>query len=274
MIIVGIIFLLPINIRKIVVNKLLLSLLVSASALGLTACGGGGGSGSSSSASTPVTNVSAAGAWQGIANPTGYTLDLIVMPSGKLYTIFGTVISGGALTVIGADFGSASTIGNALSGSFTEYFYNNQVYTGTITGTVVANTSISGSSVYNNGNKGTFALTPLSASTYNFNTPAVLSNITGSWSGTLLNGVATSVTVSSAGIMTGSGGGCSFAGTIAPDPSGVNVFATTITNGVGCTTPGLVQTGISISYVTNTGTHQFITMVNSANTGNVFMAQR
>jgi hypothetical protein len=252
------------------VNKLLLALLVSISAIGLTACGGGGGSSSSTPAPAPV---SASGAWTGLTGPSGYTLNLIVMPNNTIYTNFGTPVTGG-LSVLGVDFGSITSSGSTFSGPFREYLYNNTSYTGTVAGTVVANTSISGTSTYTNGNVGTFALTPLTSGSYNFNTPAVLSTVTGAWTGTLLTGVATTVTIASNGTLTGSGAGCTFAGTIAPDPSGVNVFATTITYGTGCPTVGLVESGISLSYITTSGSRQLISMVSSATTGGAFFAQR
>ena len=251
-------------------NKLLLALLVSISAVGLTACGGGGGSSSSTPAPAPV---SASGAWTGLTGPSGYTLNLIVMPNNTIYTNFGTPVTGG-LSVLGVDFGSITSSGSTFSGPFREYLYNNTSYTGTVAGTVVANTSISGTSTYTNGNVGTFALTPLTSGSYNFNTPAVLSTLTGAWTGTLLTGVATTVTIASNGTLTGSGAGCTFAGTIAPDPSGVNVFATTITYGTGCPTVGLVESGISLSYITTSGSRQLISMVSSATTGGAFFAQR
>lgn len=256
---------------KVTVNKLLLALLISISAVGLTACGGGGGGGSSSTA--PVTNVSASGVWTGLTGPYGYTINLIVMPDNTIYTNFGTPISGG-LSVLGVNFGSVTSSGSAFSGPFREYLYDNTSYAGTLAGTVVANTSISGTSTYTNGDIGTFALTPLTSGSYNFNTQAVLSTVTGAWTGTLLTGVATTVTIASNGTLTGSGAGCTFTGTIAPDPSGVNVFATTITYGTGCPTVGLVETGISLSYITTSGSRQLISMVSSATTGGAFFANR
>jgi len=262
-----------ITIYKVTVNKLFLSLLVSISAIGLTACGGGGGGSSGSSTPPPVANVSASGVWTGIASPSGYTLNLIVMPDNTNYSIFGTPISGG-LSVIGADFGSVSSSGSSFTGSFREYYYNNTSTTGTTSGSVVANTSLSGTSKFATGSTGTYALVPLTAGGYNFNTPAVLSNVTGSWVGTLLTGVATTVTIASNGTLAGSGAGCTFTGTIAPDPSGVNIFATSITYGSGCPKVGLVETGISLSYITTSGTRQLLSMVSSATTGGAFFAQR
>lgn len=238
----------------------------------MAACGGGGGGGSGSSTAAP-TNVSAAGVWTGIALPAGYELNLIVMPNNTLYSLFGTPISGG-LSVLGVDFGSVTSSGSSFSGSFKEYYYNNTSTTGTTSGTVVANTSLSGTSTFANGGTGSYALIPLTRGGYNFNTTAVLSTITGSWVGSLLTGVATTVTINSNGTLTGSGSGCSFTGTIAPDSSGVNVFATTITYGTGCPTVGLVETGITLSYITTSGSRQLVSMVSSSTTGGAFFANR
>ena len=255
-------------------KKILISLFATASILGLSACGGGGGGGSSSSTPAPApANVSAAGVWTGIALPSGYELNLVVMPNNTLYSLFGTPISGG-LSVLGVDFGSVISSGSSFSGSFKEYYYNNTSTTGTTTGTVVANTSLSGRSTFANGGTGSYALIPLTAGGYNFNTPAALSTITGSWVGSLLTGVATTVTISSNGTLTGSGAGCTFTGTIAPDTSGVNVFATTITYGTGCPSVGLVESGITLSYITTSGTRQLVSMVSSSTTGGAFFANR
>jgi hypothetical protein len=248
-------------------------LAIAAFPLILAACGGGGGGSSSTPAPAPVVNVSASGVWSGITGPTGYTMNLIVMPNNTVYTNFGTPVSGG-LSVLGVNFGSVTSSGSSFSGPFREYLYNNTSYSGTLSGTVVANSSISGTATYTNGGAGTFALVPLTSGSYNFNTPAVLSTITGAWVGTLLTGTATTVTIASNGTLSGSGGGCTFVGTIAPDPSGVNVFATSITYGSTCPTVGLVQTGISLSYITTSGTRQLLSMVSSATTGGAFFAQR
>ena len=249
--------------------KKALYLLGALTSVFLMACGGGGGGGTSA----PVTNVSAAGVWTGLGLPSGYELNLVVMPNNTYYSLFGIPISGG-LSVVGVDFGSVTSSGSSFSGTVKEYLYNNTSFTGTTSGTVVANTSLSGTSQYSNGNTGSYALIPLTAGGYNFNTPAVLSTITGSWVGSLLTGVATTVTINSNGTLTGSGAGCTFTGTIAPDSSGVNVFATTITYGTGCPSVGLVETGITLSYITTSGTHQLVSMVSSSTTGGAFFANR
>jgi hypothetical protein len=250
---------------------MLKTLTIFATALALAACGGGGGGSSSSSTPAPAPAVSAAGVWTGLALPSGYELNLVVMPDNKLYSIFGTPISGG-LGIIGADFGSVTASGNSFAGTFTEYFFDNTSLTGSLNGSVVANTSLSGTTVYSDGSRGSFALAPLKLNGYNFNTPAILSDITGTWVGQLLIGVSATVTIQANGSLSGSGAGCTFTGKIAPDPSGVNVFATTITYGSGCPSVGLVETGISLSYLTTSGSRQFISMVSSASTGGAFFS--
>ena len=72
-----------------------------------------------------------------------------------------------------------------------------------------------------------------SASPYfNFNTPALLSDIIGIWSGAILDGESAAATMSSNGTFTGlSNLGCVFSGTITPDSSNNNFFDVSLTFG-------------------------------------------
>jgi hypothetical protein len=110
--------------RKPIIKKVLLTSTSLFLTTLLVACGGGGSGGGSSSSTAAPANVSAAGVWTGIARPSGYELDLIVMPNNTLYSLFGTPISGG-LSVLGVDFGSVTSSGSSYTGSFKEYYYNN-----------------------------------------------------------------------------------------------------------------------------------------------------
>lgn len=237
----------------------------------LLACGGGGGSNSSS---TPaVNNVSAQGFWQGTSS-TGYISDLIILPNNHFYNIYGTNNNGG-LTVVGFDSGSSSVKGNIFTGSLTEYLYTGQVFTGNGSSTVIPNTSITGSTSYSNGNTSSFAFTPLSG--FNYNTPALISAVSGNWSGTMLNGTAAVISVASNGAVTGSNAGCPFSGSALPDSSNTNFFNVSVNFGAGtCSFPGQIFTGIAINYPTKSGTTQLLVAVtNAANTyGALFMAQR
>jgi hypothetical protein len=69
------------------------------------------------------------------------------------------------------------------------------------------------------------------ASSFNYNTPANLSAIAGSWSGTTVGGQSGTLAVNSSGSFTGSIGGCAMTGQLTPRPSGKNVFNATVTFG-------------------------------------------
>ncbi len=235
----------------------------------ISGCGGGGGGGTSS----PTTNASAQGVWQGTSS-TGYTLDLIVLPNNQFVDIFGTPTGGNGLTVLGYDAGTGSISGSTLTANITEYISTGQSATGTLNGTVVTGSSINGSATYSNGNTSTFSLTPLTG--FNYNTPATLASIGGTWNGTLLGGGSATLTVnSSTGAFTGlSSAGCSFTGTVTPNAS-VNAYTTTLTMGNSpCAYPGTTTTGIAVIYPTTSGTTQLIAQANSGTVSAMFFAQR
>lgn len=240
---------------KISVVAMLVAALVSA-------CGGGGSGGAASSTS-PV------GVWQGTSS-SGYQLDLMVLPNGKFYNLYGTM-SGNTFSIYGFDVGTYS--GN-IAGTVTDYYYAGGIYSGSLTGSATSS-SISGSATYTNGVTTTFSLSPLSS--YTFNTSASLNNILGAWSGQTLNGTPASVSVASGGAFTGSSGGCSFSGQTTPSASGENYFDTTLTFGSSpCVNPGQTYSGITIEYPTNTGRNQLnVIVTNSGNSsGYLFLAQR
>lgn len=108
---------------KVTVNKLLLSLLVSISAVGLTACGGGGG-GSSSTTATPATPVTVpllTAISNGINN--GSTIGFSVTGYWSIPT--NTITSGSGIT---DDFPATSDIVNSIS-----YLKQHSVTTGSAT---------------------------------------------------------------------------------------------------------------------------------------------
>jgi hypothetical protein len=62
-----------------------------------------------------------------------------------------------------------------------------------------------------------------------FQTPASLSSISGTWTGTLLDGITTTVTISSTGSVSGSSSGCPFTGIVVPDTSKKNYYDVDLT---------------------------------------------
>jgi hypothetical protein len=236
----------------------------------LTACGGGG--------SSSVSNASAEGAWNG-TDSSGSSFNLLVLENGELYSAYGNNISG-VFYVKGFDQGSSTINGSTLTAKLTEYDSTNHAATGTINATVVTGSTIKGSATNSTGTlTTTFSATPLSAAyaNYNYNTAPVISDMLGNWSGTLLDGSAATISISSAGGITGSNAGCSFTGTAAPRSSGKNVFNMSITFGPSpCLNPGTSVSGIALNYDLGNGKRQLLAAMqdNSKARGYMFFAQR
>lgn len=263
-------------------------------ALALAACGGNGGGGGDSGGSGgsggssgnggggggPGNIASAEGAWTG-TNSLGNNFDLLVLENGDLYSMYGT-LSGGIFSAAGFDTagGTASVSGSTLTASITQYDFAGHRVTGTLSANVVTGTSINGSaSATGGGPPTTFTSTPLTATygSYNYNTAATVSVISGAWIGNLLDGSAAFLSIDSAGILSGTNLGCSFTGTVTPRPSGKNVFNMSIHfGGSPCSAANQNASGIAISYIATNGKRQLIAAAeNSAKTqGSMFFAQR
>lgn len=233
----------------------------------LAACGGGGDGGG-----TP--NAVAEGVWSGTTS-TGYSLNLLVLEDNSFYSIFGTV-AGGVFGVVGFDQGAGSISGNSFTGSGREYLSNNTSSAGTVNATVTTSTSINGTATSGAGSS-TFATTPISNASYVYSNPAAIGDVSGTWTGTMLDGSAATVSISGGGAVTGSNAGCSFTGTATPRPSGKNVFNVSVTFGAApCGLPGQTATGIAINYLLAGGARQLIVAVQDATKANgaMFLAQR
>jgi hypothetical protein len=116
-----------------------------------------------------------------------------------------------------------------------------------------------------------------SISSFNYGTPALLSGISGTWTGTLMDGSTAVVNIDTSGTFSGSDSGCSFSGTITPDSSGKNFFKVFLTYGASpCLSPNQTQAGIGVDYLLPDGvTHQLLAGVASGTSfGTVFVANR
>jgi hypothetical protein len=245
-------------------------ILATASVALLAACGGGGGGDSSNSGVAP--GISAEGAWQG-STSSGYALNVLVLENNEMWAVFGTQTNN-VLTVFGFDRGNGTQSGSAFSGTGTEYFYTGSRTRGSFNATVNPGVSLNGT--VTGLQAVTFNTTPLTTS-YSYNTPAQISTVSGSWTGSLLDGSPASVNVSSTGSFAGVNSGCSFTGTVVPRPSGKNVFDATVTFGPSpCVLANQSASGIAAAYPTTTGRTQLILgLTNSSNTiGTMFFAQR
>ena len=107
----------------------------------------------------------------------------------------------------------------------------------------------------------TFSGGPMTGSLYNYNTPALLSSVVGSWNlTTLLTGERVMLNVAPNGAFNATSTfGCSFSGALVPRPSGKNVFNLALTFGAApCILMGQPASGIAVVYSLPTGGAQLI----------------
>lgn len=244
----------------------------------VVSCGGGGGVSNNSGAQNTSTPGQAQGVYLGNTS-TGFAFDGIILPNDKFYAIYGTMI-GNVLYVCGIATGQGTSANGHYTATETDFYYcggTQAVYTGTVTGTYTAGSSLSGT-ISESGNSETFSGTAPSTSLFNYGTPASLAAISGSWSGSLTDGESASVTIDSLGNTTGvSSSGCTFAATITADSSNKNFFDISLTfGGSPCELPNQSATGIGVNYLLADGvTSQLIAGVSSGTSfGIVFAAQR
>jgi hypothetical protein len=238
------------------VRKMKFAAIASATLL-VAACGGGSGGGEGA---VNGANVSVEGAWQGTSS-NNYVVNIIALENNEFYTIFG-VMNGSNLLVYGFDQGTVTVSGSSLSGSFREYPNGVASYAGTLAATAVAATSITGTTTYSSGSS-TFAVTPIPTTIFNYSGAASISDVVGSWTGSLSSGSAGTVTISNTGMISGTSAGCLFSGTATPRSSGKNVFNVSVTFGAApCALAGQTATGIAVNYaISGTAQKQLIVAV-------------
>ncbi|HEX7644884.1 MAG TPA: hypothetical protein VF472_22000 [Burkholderiaceae bacterium] len=137
----------------------------------------------------------------------------------------------------------------------------------TASGTYAAQQSLSGT-VSGGGLSETFSLVPYSTASYVYSTPANLSQVAGTWSGSLLDGETATLAISGSGSLSGaSSSGCGFMGTAVPRPSGKNVFNVSLTFGAGpCALPGQTVAGIALVQQTTAGPELLVGLIDSSQT--------
>jgi hypothetical protein len=174
--------------------------------------------------------------------------------------------------------------GQGMSGNGTyaanvnDFLYTGQTSIDSIMASVVPGSSVGGTLTEIGKLLGvSFTGTSPPASSFNYNTPASLADISGSWTGTLLDGTSTTVTINSSGMMNGSASGCLFSGTVAGDPSNKNFFDVSLKFGNSpCVYLNQTATGISVDSLLPDGvTHQLMIAVTAGiSVGTAFYAQR
>jgi hypothetical protein len=196
-----------------------------------------------------------------------------VLPNDKYYAIYG-IQNSSSFLIYGIITGQGNSTSSSYTASVTDFYYTGLVSTGNLNATYVAGSSLNGTLV-EPGTTLTFNGTVLSSSDFNYNTPASLSALSGSWNGSFLDGTSGTVTISSAGAITGTNAGCSFTGTATPD-TGKNFFNISVTFGAGsCLLPNQTVSGIAITYqISGTTKHQLLMGGATSTKGTVFAAIR
>jgi hypothetical protein len=204
----------------------------------------------------------------------GFDWDVIILPDDRFYGVYGYNY-GDYFDIYGMFVGQGSSNNGSYTASVTDYFYAGDTYPASITASYVGGTSISGT--YVESGIGTFDFwgSAMPSSLFDFNTPANLSHVTGLWTGVLFDGSIATVTVYSNGTFTGSDSGCSYSGTISPDPT-KNFFNVSLTfGGSPCLQPGQSASGIGLEFLLSDGvTRQLLVGISSGSFGSVFAATR
>ncbi len=240
------------------INKPMASALVTCLLAALGGCGGGGGgggSGATAAAPTPVTT--AQGAYNGTFS-NGGEHDTLVLENDQFYSIYGSTV-GDAFAVYGFLQGNGKSSGGSFSATdVKDATTAGQLLSGTVSASYTAGASLNGS-LTEGANVVTFTGTAIPASVYNYNTPASLGDLAGSWNLTSLRGFSNVFTIAATGAFTATSGGCSFSGSFTPRASGKNVFDVAMTFGASpCVLAGQSIGGIAIDFPLSSGKRQLI----------------
>lgn len=209
---------------------------VVAVSLILGACGGGGSEDSAGGSSGP--SGSAEGFWSGTL-ASGVAVSAAILENGETWGVY----TSGTL-IVGALHGQTTSSGTTLSGSGTAFDVANRSSSrGTYSGTFTPKSTIR----INSSDGGVFS------GTYDteYDRPAVLSSVTGSFTGQGVSGNSAvqsiPLSIAADGTVTALGTqGCSAAGSLVPRPSGKNIFNVSVTfTGTNCALGnGTVTTGV------------------------------
>jgi hypothetical protein len=222
-----------------------------------------------------------AGQAQGVYSGTtssGYSFESIVLPNDQFYEIYGTLV-GNLYSVAGMVTGQGTSGDSTYTANVVnELLYTGQAFTDSLSATDVPGSSLGGALIQAGKLTGvSFTGTALPASSFNYGAPASLADISGSWTGTQLDGTSTNVTINSDGTVSGSSSGCPFSGTASADPSHKNFFDVSLKfGGPPCALLNQTASGVAVDSLLPDGvTHQLWVVVTEGTTaGTAFLVQK
>jgi hypothetical protein len=197
-----------------------------------------------------------------------------VLENDEFYTIYGEQW-GGVFSIDGFVHGKGSSSNGTLTATNVKDFFDYEGTSGSLTASFESN--VFNGSLVEGGMTITFTGTPIQNSLYNYNTPADLSRLTGTWDLTSLQWDSVTMDIASDGSFTATTSGCSMSGKFTPRPSGKNVFNFTMTfGGSPCIFPYEPATGIALEYTLASGMRQLLVAgTNNAHTiGSAFFGAK
>ena len=163
-----------------------------------------------------------------------YSVEVIFLPNRTVYVGYGPGGTGNLVFFCGLQFGKGTWSNGVYTGTITSFTTCEQPYE---VGTGSVSITGNGGAVSGAFSGGTdYHATVLPSSEFNFNTPAVLSSISGTWSVIHLvdrntSGIS-SISIDASGNLNGTyDNGCSISGKVTPDTSNKNFFDLSITYG-------------------------------------------
>lgn len=209
----------------------------------------------------PVPGASAEGAYTGTTNAGQFThFRMIVLENDEFWTLYGGRNVFGELSVGGFFQGQGmSNDGNFVVSTITDYGLGFPI-AGSANATYNSIARTIAGQVRSFGVTGDFAGGPVAETEYDYNRTPSMFEVQGAWSLRAGNRETIALNVSDSGTFTAQWSqGCSSPGTIAPRPSGKNVFDLNFRlEGSTCLAPGLSVTGIGIIVTLPSGRKQLV----------------
>lgn len=228
----------------------------------IAGCGGGGGDDGGSNPTPPAPAPTAEGVYGGtLTGSTGSAFEALILESGEIWALYGDD-AGSIFQVYGFIQGQGTSNNGSFTASDVRDFGYFPPVSGTLTATYNSTAKTISGSASADGMTVQFSGGPIPGSLYNYNAPASLSAVAGSWQVVSTTAESISINVTASGSVTTSGSGCTSTGSITPRPSGKNVFNVSLTFGPApCVLPNATARGIAVAYPLSTGQTQLIAAV-------------
>ncbi|QAU35324.1 hypothetical protein [Janthinobacterium sp. 17J80-10] len=212
---------------------------------------------------TQLTPGQAQGVYEGAAS-NGRYFNTLVLDNDQYYILYGT-LSGEVFSVAGviAGTGQASN-GSFASSDLKDFPAGGMPLSGTMSATYAPGASFN-SVVTRGGAAVTFSGVVLANTSYTYNTPARLAEVSGTWAATALTGESVSLEIAANGTYAATSLGCNFSGSFVPRASGKNVFNFTASFGPApCVLANQTVTGHAVTYLLGNGKRQLLVAASDA----------